>query len=574
MFNENRNINKINLKIRLSLFAMTCFLSSSILMASDENPLDPPIKAKALSRKSSGPLHSFETDIDDLMEKVHFQGTVFVINNTSKKACIELAHDSAAGGKKKRPWIVEVIGGFFEDVFSKTKDKKMPASSRSGMNPGMAWIPSKHMTVINDYSPIGNKIKLMTNKNMFLNVTSVADDCAILSIDNEQSIAYPRPAQVFNFVPTLFEPIAMLPDWVRNNANKIIKLCPQYPPNDQMCSLDFKKEFDNHIITIAYIIGPQEGIKDIGELYEKRAELYKLYNFNAFPREAPLLGVPRIPLITHTIWLTNPAKPVEFPEESYMKWALRSAELMPACEGWKHYLWVQNKKLLPKTAKKLKRSGLKIMEIYKNCSFEDCAFEQLKDLPKFKTRKIFEKALKECRFGMASDIFRLEVLKRIGGIYKDTDYIFAQNPYLLMHMYDSFYGIEPMSTFLCNALMAAKPKHPITKAAIKLIERNFDSRVAPDYVLDIPEDDGYLTIASTGPIVTMLAFHKAAGLNGNHDVAFPPEVLYPARIPGLYPQKEIVTEDDALTEHSVGRHLWQGAWVKKAPKDDRFGSNG
>ncbi len=569
MFNVNKTINTLNSKASFSLLVVTCFLSSSALMASDENPVDLPKKVRALSRASAGPVHSFETDIDDLMEKTHFQGTVFIVNNTKKKACIELVHDATVDGRKKRPWFVEVIGGFFDDIFSRSKNQKGPASSRSGMNPGMAWIPSKEMTVIKDYSPNGNKIKLITNKKCFLNLTSIAHDVTVLSIDDVQMLVYPRPAQTFNFVPTLFEPIAELPDWVRNNADKIIKLCPQYPPNDDMSSIDFRKEFDNHIITIAYLIGPQEGIKDVRELYEKRAELYNLYNFNIFPRQLPALGAPRIPLITHTIWLTNPAKPVEFPEESYMKWALQSAELMPACEGWKHYLWVQNKKLLPKTAKKLKHTGLEIKEIY-----EDCCFDELKDLPKFGTRKIFEKALSECRFGMASDIFRLEVLKRMGGIYKDTDYIFAQNPYLFMHMYDSFYGIEPMSTFLCNALMAAKPKHPITKAAIKLIKRNFDPREAPDYVLDIPEDDGYLTIASTGPIVTMLAFHTAAGLDGNHDIAFPPEVLYPAKIPGMYPQKEIVTEDDALTEHSVGRHLWQGAWVKKAPKDDRFGSNG
>ena len=46
--------------------------------------------------------------------------------------------------------------------------------------------------------------------------------------------------------------------------------------------------------------------------------------------------------------------------------------------------------------------------------------------------------------------------QKIGRIYKDTDYIVEQSCTVLNKVYDFYVGVEPISAFIGNALMAAK----------------------------------------------------------------------------------------------------------------------
>jgi hypothetical protein len=62
--------------------------------------------------------------------------------------------------------------------------------------------------------------------------------------------------------------------------------------------------------------------------------------------------------------------------------------------------------------------------------------------------------------------------QKIERIYKDTDYIVEQSCTVLNKVYDFYVGVEPMSAFIGNALIAAKPHHPILQYTLQMILRN------------------------------------------------------------------------------------------------------
>jgi|GEM_PF-3591415 len=510
--------------------------------------------------------HNYNRDIYDMMKKMNFDGTVFIVNKLSTWSCVEIVGKTT---QKDDPTIL--------DAFSETL-QTLEEIAGVTQKPGRSLINSRvaidGTVVIQNFKPHRNNfLHVNTPRKAFLNIQEASSDLFILTINSVQYPVFPRPVARFNFMPQMFEPIRDLPEWVQEDPSKIIALCPQYPKKDHMTSAEFKREFDRHLITMAYIIAPQEGIQDVTDIYMKRAMLYEQFNFNTrLFDQAPNLKkvLPRIPFITHKFWLTNPDKPVELPS-NYLKWAEHCAKVMPAEEGWVHNLWVQNKALLPETVLLLDGSNIVIKEIYKDAA---CTELNTDLLPKFKVRDLFESALAQKKFGMASDICRLVVLKKYGGIYNDTDYILAQSPYLLMHWYDSFFGVEPMSTFLCNAFMAARPNHPIIKESLRLIKRNLDNIDAPDYIATINPTNGWLTVAATGPVVTTLAFHFSAGQDDNRDVAFPPSVLYPGEIDGLYPQKDVKQFGQALPEESLGNHEWETSWAEDSKAGKKTGSKG
>lgn len=250
--------------------------------------------------------------------------------------------------------------------------------------------------------------------------------------------------------------------------------------------------------------------------------------------------------------------------ERYIEWMLETATILDQKEGWKHYLWVVYEDLMPATMKQLSGTNIEPKSIYQNSKMK-----KLKDISSLNNKELFEEALQSSLFGRASDIFRLEVLWKMGGIYRDTDYRFSQSPRWLNMWYDSYVGIEPMSTFIGNALLAMKPQHPIIKTAISLVDRNLTDYTTPAYIEKITSDPQFTTVISTGPGMISFAFHVAAGEKGNADVAFPPALLYPSVIPQVYPQKDVLKPNDPVHPEALGVHFWETSWASKD-----FGSEG
>ena len=302
--------------------------------------------------------------------------------------------------------------------------------------------------------------------------------------------------------------------------------------------------------------GKQEGTS-LAAIDEQRQQLYQKYSIGTLLKYYPRLldsTVYRIPLVTHKIWVTSDANPKD-PSAQYIRWLENSIKHNPTEAGWTHYFWIESKDKLPGLAK--------LLENHPNI-----VIKELNDLntATFITGDLYKEAIKQKKFGKATDILRLELLRLIGGYYLDTDYEVFQSLIPYSKAYDMVVGLEPMSAYLCNAFIAACPNHPVVQKGLEMIKRNL-SNEAPDYVRNAP-DNGFKTIVETGPIAFSLAFALAGGKGDYQDIVLPPQTIYPAQA-NPYPQKQPVTPDGKIPAQAIGAHYWNTAWM-----DPQFGSEG
>ncbi len=543
-------------KVHLTIILFSSLCTTTLMASEDGNSLIP---------VSSGTGHSFQRDLQDFLAKMQFKGQIVIQNAMDKPANIEVVHGAAQAGNRSRPVVLHIIekpDPAAKSVFSLRADPKKSAGDRSLENPTIASIPTQGQASLWHLAPQKNVLRLNT-QNACLNIKSLTTDAILLSVDLIQYPIFPRPLKDFNFIPPLYQGLNLLPDWV-DQTNMAPYIGP-HTLSDAQALTKSQKDFDGNLITLAVCMAKDEQIEDPLRIFQKRAELYARHGFNQWLNSPVALQTPRIPLLTHRFWLTNPQKPCELPDK-YIEWARLSANVMPESEGWQHILWIPHRDVLPGTFKKISQTQIQIREI-----FTDATCTQLKDLSDFECRAEFETAFKTCKFGMASDIIRLAVVEQLGGSYDDTDYQDAQSSYLIHHWYNFFVGLEPMSNFLGNAKFGASPHHTVIKKALWLIKRNFDLERKPDYLKD--ERDAASTILKTGPGNMTIAFHLAAGEGDNRDIAFPPAVLYPSRIPDLYPQGPVQAYGAPMPPEALGAHYWDTSWDPKV-KGATFGSKG
>jgi hypothetical protein len=173
----------------------------------------------------------------------------------------------------------------------------------------------------------------------------------------------------------------------------------------------FRRDFNGSCEYLDYM-ARQEGIS-LAEIDQQRKDLYEKNNIQSLLKKNPDLldsAEYKIPLVTHKIWVTSDDAPKN-PSPQYIKWLENSIEHNPLSEGWTHYFWIESKEKLPELAKLLENHPtIKLME--------------LKDLDtsEFVTGDLFKEAIKNRKFGKATDIIRLELLRQYGGFYLDTDY--------------------------------------------------------------------------------------------------------------------------------------------------------
>lgn len=513
-------------------------------------------------------------DLNDLMEKIQFSGPLRITNETKKKVTLTIRprgqvdnhHDHSLLAIITHP--IQSIEDAVEDVVE-------------GIESLIHAVPTKEIILKKGEHLVFNLDSLHEilgiQKSAYFNISSL--NPFSLTINNAQRLIFPQTLEYFtgdfNFIPHAFFPPSLSGsnhEWVKEKTfapfhpqdNDEFGCHPHYDPapGHESAETIFKKQYDCHLIYLTQVQCVQESILPADLLFKQRQRLYEDNNFNTilsahesehssrFAIFGHIHDEPRIPLITHRIWLTNPDSPKDLPD-NYFEWATFSMRKMPSSEGWIHNLWIQDKKLLPLTVSKAKKLGIRIQVISKELG------------TKFKGNRIFQQALSANKFGQASDILRCSILYAQGGIYPDTDYLLAQSPLFLNRTYDFFAGIEPMSALVANSFIAAKPAHPIIDEALRLMVRNFSDK-APRYIKDIDPNSGFKTIQTTGPGMFSLAVFKGAGKQGNRDIIFPPFFLYPTEgTPQTYPQpvSKVVKPNAALPFESLGDHFWDGSWI-------------
>ncbi len=406
----------------------------------------------------------------------------------------------------------------------------------------------------------------------YLNVVSEQGRC-FLTVETEQPLLFPRVLAPFRFVPDLAEAEKKAVEYDERAKKE------EGSTYSEALKQRAKKirEYVGHIGYLRWAVARDEwvkGSKEFGSdklylpLYKQRESLYADFCLERMLESAAIALplTPRIPLNLFSIWLTNQENPVE-PKEEYIDLLLRSAVANPAKEGWSQYFVVQdfvleNSDLFKKTREKLAGSGVTLT-----------SYEKL--IGKLELQDSFDAIVTKKKFAKASDLLRVEILHKLGGGYLDIDLLTAQSLKPLFYMYDSLFGLEPMSEFVGNAFMAARVGHPVMREMLDLMARNFRFKAEGNTafysasVLD--EKDGFDTILQTGPCSTTVAFFNKAGTGGNRDILMPPEMFYPSDSPER-PEFGIPGIDEPISIAAATHHLWRTTWAGAAGKDN--GCNG
>ncbi len=171
-------------------------------------------------------------------------------------------------------------------------------------------------------------------------------------------------------------------------------------------------------------------------------------------------------------------------------------------------------------------------------------------------------------YGEKSDILRLELLLHYGGIYADVDFecvnalIFEE----LNQSFDFYVGFEPIDHGtvngvykMCNALMGARPYHPIIKNLVVNMKPNWQDhqnetaveKSGPDYlsrtVLDYERE-------------LLLCPEKKATNPQYRNMYLPCTFLYPFSEPdirGARSHEELMLRTSPET---AAIHYWSGSW--------------
>lgn len=356
----------------------------------------------------------------------------------------------------------------------------------------------------------------------FLNFYSTKSGFKV-AVEPQPMLLFPRTLSPFTFVPN------------KETA------CLVGATSDEQAKIE---QYWAHVGFMRYVC-KQETI-DPDDFYLQRIRLYEAFKLELMV-ERPLPYIPRIPLNLFNIWLTNLSNPKE-PDQELVDLALASSRINPHNAGWNHFFLVQDPAIFPQTKKALAGSDVRLV-----------SFAEL--LGPLSLESELAESIADRKFGMASDILRVEALVKMGGGYLDIDLQTMQSLKLYFYAYHSMFGIEPMSEFIGNAFMAASPGHPIMQEMVRLISRNFALKRAGNkaFYSSIPTD-GFSTIVQTGPCVSTVAFYNAANREGRTDILMPPEAFYPAKSLKR-PEFGIPTLRDSINIRAATLHLWLTTWA-------------
>ncbi|CDW77918.1 UNKNOWN [Stylonychia lemnae] len=183
---------------------------------------------------------------------------------------------------------------------------------------------------------------------------------------------------------------------------------------------------------------------------------------------------------------------------------------------WIHYLWVQNKHIIPKTVTLFQNLGVIVREI-----------EELKYFNDEKIQKQYQYYICDIEaIAAASDLIRIVAVLEFGGIYFDNDLTIWKWNYDI-HYYFDFFGqyFKILRTLkgISNSFIAAKPGHVILEkylhymvSQFKTHEKGIEDR--PFYQNLCSYKTVASTIHGTGPTVFTTISFNYLNTEGNQDV--------------------------------------------------------
>jgi len=233
----------------------------------------------------------------------------------------------------------------------------------------------------------------------------------------------------------------------------------------------------------------------------------------------------RIPKIIHQIWIGSPVP------EKYRFWMESWMNMI----GWKYFLWTENE---------ISTLSLRNKDLYERST----------------------------NFGEKSDILRLEILYRYGGLYVDTDFECIRPDLFerLHHCCDFYVGFEALehgsigkfNIFkICNALIAAIPYHPLIDDLITNMRANYKAYVSHAG-----------PVGKTGPnyLTRIICEYIESNTDTHRNLFLPSTFFYP--ISAIDVQNYCADPSYYLPhfEETIGIHYWNMSWMKHYFKGEKY----
>ncbi len=232
----------------------------------------------------------------------------------------------------------------------------------------------------------------------------------------------------------------------------------------------------------------------------------------------------RIPRIVHQIWLGSKVP------EKYRAWMESWTQL----RGWRYMLWTD---------------------------------EEVKNL-KMYNRDLYDRSE---NWGEKSDILRLELLYKYGGLYVDTDFECIREEMFddLHRMFDFYLGFEPLehgstkfNMFkMCNAIIASIPNHPLVHDLIENMRANFiayRSHTGP--------------IGTTGPsyISRIIFEYMESRADTLRNMFFPSTIFYPFSAIDMENYCNESLNVLPIFPETAAAHYWNMSWTKCAAERNQY----
>ena len=260
---------------------------------------------------------------------------------------------------------------------------------------------------------------------------------------------------------------------------------------------------------------------------------------------------PKIPYITHNIWITNPKNP-RAPEQVHIDTMLNTLASLDK-EGmiWQHFFWVNKKGLFPALENYLSEYGVVIREFSEIEHYEP-------NIP------YFLKAL-EINPVVLADYMRLILLQNYGGLYMDLDVAITQFSFVKqLHTYLNLYTTDfgKINSCLCNGFIAASIKHPRIERAVKIAHNNIDSTIFSSYPVRYSCDKDLKVGFIAGACMFNQAFIIEPESDTNIDIVFPFQSFF-SDLGNSDSNTVININDIKIKPNVIGVYGLSGSWLEK-----------
>lgn len=268
-------------------------------------------------------------------------------------------------------------------------------------------------------------------------------------------------------------------------------------------------------------------------------------------------GKKEVLAISHVIYFSASVSPKLMDNISQQKTVLNAQRLSQVEPSYKHYVWTNNATAIPENIKNIANVEMHFID----------ELQGLKLYPEL-CKMLAQADNNKKMLVAASDVARLIILSKFGGLYHDLDYEIFR-PAKLMQLIEAFHFVagkegtetDEKLTLIGNSILFAEPKHPIINKAIDIAFDNLNGD-GHEYSKYPCGKSSELTLKTGAPVVST-AYFLAANKNGTVDIVMPNHVFYDFEYVRYQTPESlchIPNKIAVLAENTIGGDMFCGSW--------------